>query len=50
MQLLFLLKYYCDITFYVSHNFYGMPNLTQVPTVVMSRLLQTGTFHKYLNL
>jgi len=27
-----------------------MPQTTDVPTVAMSPLLQTGTFHKYLGL
>jgi len=31
-------------------KFYGMPNMTEVPPVAMSLLLQTGIFHKYLGL
>jgi len=47
---LFLFKYFYEIIFYVSDKFYSMPNITEVLTIAMSHLLQTGTFHKYLGL
>jgi hypothetical protein len=34
----------------LSDKFYSMPNITDVPPAAMSRLLQTGTFHKHSSL